>query len=183
MRQRPVLAAAVAVVVLALLAPVAYAVVTRVFLSVDPEQSEEAIEEDVRGQLQAAGIAEPVVQARKDGDRLEIGISTPDEKLSQAELDVAVRGEGDHTEEQQARKVSVEVACELTSEQMSALTRLVSGEALVALMRDGTGQSDDELAAALRALLAGAGFRDVEIAVARESIDLVVKAPPGPAAR
>ena len=172
-KRRPVLAVAIAIAFVAFLTPVAYAVVNKVFLSIDPDQSEEEIEEDVRRQLDEAGVETSSVRAEKKGDRLEIGIAAegvPDGR----DLDIEVRGpEGAHGTQ---RKMVVEAACDMTDDQTRALVTVVSSpEFLAAVEKDAP---DAEAIAAMREVLRRHGFTAAEIAVTDGEVSITITAPP-----
>jgi hypothetical protein len=178
-KRRPALAAAIALALIAVLTPVAYAVVDTVFLTVDPDQSEEQIERDVERQLEEAGFADPRVRAEKRGDRLEIGVRAEHPDGEVPDLDVAVRGAGAGGASGAQRQVRIEVRCEMSPEQIDQLTDLVSGhEFQAALEARPAGQSDAQLAAALRELLARHGFAASEVTVHGDQVAVVVTAPP-----
>ena len=178
-KRRPALAAALALIVLAVLTPVAYAVVNRIFVSVDPDQPAEQIEKDVTQQLEQAGISHPVVTAHKNDGRLEIGISTDDQRLASGDLAVKVRGDqaGDGT--QSRRRIELDTRCQLTPAQNQALIDTLSGHDLVDLLTQAApDESDADLAADVEGVLADHGFPDTEVTVNGESIHVVVEHPP-----
>lgn len=176
LKRRPALALAIALALIAVLTPVAYAVVDRVFLSIDPDQPEEKIEEDVRRQLEAAGIQPSAVTADKDGGNLAIGIEARDPAAWVPDLDIAIKGGGEGATMEQ-RQVQIAVACELSPAQVEALTDIARSDEFVAPLRDRV-TSDAELAAAMRALFAAHGFKDTEVTVAGDRVSVTVKSPP-----
>jgi hypothetical protein len=181
-KRRPALAVAIALALVAVLTPVAYAVVNKVLVTIDPDQSEEEIERDVEQQLEEAGLTDPRVHAEKDGDRLEIGIRAEHEGGPMPELDVSVLGKpGEGGADGEQSKVTIAVECELSPEQIDLLTDVVSSHEFTALVHDRpAGQTDAQLAAALRELLARHGF-EVEVTVQGDDISVTVKSPGGPA--
>lgn len=178
-KRRPALAIAIALALIAVLTPIAYAVVDKVFLTIDPNKSEEEIERDVEGQLEKAGLTDPRVTAEKDADgRLEIGIRTEHPDGEVPELDVSVLGGGAVDAETQQNRVQIGVECELTPAETEALTDLVGSPAFYSILQERSGdQTDAELAAALRAVLAKHGF-EAEVTVRGEDVSVKVTAPP-----
>jgi hypothetical protein len=178
LKRRPALAIAIALALIAVLTPVAYAVVNKVFLTIDPDQSEEEIERGVTEQLEAAGYAPESVTADKTGDSLKLGIrlQSDDPGAEGPDLDVSVGGKkGDVTGEQ--NRVRIQVECELTPAEMESLTDLVSSDRFLTPLRD-QDKSDAELAAALRAVLDEHGFKNAAVTVSGPDVAVTVSAPP-----
>lgn len=182
-KRRPALAVVLGLLLLAALTPVAYAVVNHVIISVDPDKPAADIEKDVSQQLERAGIAHPVVTAHKDKNRLEIGISSDDQRLASGNLAVDVRG-GDAACDSQTgqRRIELAVQCDLTDSQREDLIATVSGHDMTDLLTAAPGdQSDADLAAAIVQLLADHGFADANVNVQGESVHIEVTQPPGAA--
>jgi hypothetical protein len=177
-KRRPALAIAIALALIAVLTPVAYAVVNKVFLSIDPDQSEEQIEQDVKRQLDEAGVATTGVTAEKDGDKLRIGIQSDDPAAELPELDVNVRGGGKPGETLGQNRVQIEAHCELSPEQMEALTQVVSSDEFLAAVVDRHDRTDAEVAAALREVLRRHGFDHTDVSVSGQGVAVTVNAPP-----
>ncbi len=185
LKRRPALAVAIALALIAGITPVAYAVVNKVFLTIDRDKSEEEIETDVRQQLEAAGISPTEVKAEKRGDGwLKIGIRSDDDTRALAsDLDIDVRGRGGPGSpggvevglEGQMR-IEIAVECDLTPAQMQALTDLVSSDEFVDPVR--ADQSDAQVAAGMRAVLQAHGYRSAEVTVNRATAKVIVNAPP-----
>jgi hypothetical protein len=158
--RRPLIAVAIAVVALAVLAPVAYAVVNNVFLSIDLDQSEQEIENDVEEQLESAGIAAGVSAERSD-DQLMLQIHTDDEQLQaqlMGDLTVSVRGKPVGGQIQ----ISIDDLGALTGE----LTEVTISDEFMALIKSRpAGQSDANLASELDALFAARGFPEIRVTV------------------
>lgn len=178
LKRRPALAIAIAIALIAAVTPVAYAVVNKVFLTIDPDQSEEEIEDNVTEQLEAAGLAPSSVTAEKNGGSLKLGIrlhsDDPDDQGP--DLDVSVGGQkADMTQEQ--NRVQIQVECELTPAQMDKLTDLVSSDRFLTPLRD-EARSDAELAAELRAVLDEHGFASASVTVSGDDVAVTVSAPP-----
>ena len=185
LKRRPALAVAIALALIAVLTPVAYAVVNKVFLTIDADQSEEQIEQDVRQQLEAAGISPTDVTAEKrDDGRLKIGIRSDDDPRALAsDLDIDVRGGGgpggpDGVEVGLEGQMRIEIAveCDLSPAQMQALTDLVSSDEFTGPIR--ADQSDAQVAAGMRAVLEAHGYRGAEVTVSGASARVTVSAPP-----
>ncbi len=167
-KQRPVLSALIALVVLAVAAPIAYAIGSRIFVSIDPNKSAQEIEQDVQSQFQQAGVQATVHADKQDG-QIEVQIQTADPELAYA-LAVAVPG-GSAASEQTV--VRTEVACTLTDAQQAQFMAV-----LVAVAKEKPDAPQDQLQAALADGLAQAGFHDVEIHAEAGTITVKVKAPP-----
>ena len=181
LKRRPALAIAIALALIAVLTPVAYAVVNKVLLSIDPDQSEEEIEKDVTEQLEAAGISPTEVTAEKRGDgRLTVGIrSDEDPRALASDLDIDVRGEGGTGAEvalEGEMRIEIEVECDLSPAQMQALTELVSSDEFTQPVR--AGQTDAQVAAGMRAVLQAHGYRSAEVTVNGATARVTVSAPP-----
>ena len=181
LKRRPALAVAIALALIAVLTPVAYAVVNKVFLTIDRDKSEEEIEKDVRQQLEAAGISPTEVTAEKRGDGwLKVGIRSEDDPRALAsDLDIDVRGSGGPGAEvalQGQMRIEIAVECELSPAQMQALTDLVSSDEFVEPVR--ADQSDAQVAAGMRAVLEAHGYRSAEVTVTGSTARVTVTAPP-----
>ncbi|HUS66388.1 MAG TPA: hypothetical protein VMZ28_17670 [Kofleriaceae bacterium] len=174
-RRRPALAVAIAIAVVAFLTPVAYAVVNKVFLSVDPDQTEQEIEEDVKRQLDEAGMPASSVHAEKSGDRLEIGIEAEGDHADIPDFDVEVRGGAEGKTESRER-VDLGVTCELSQVQMRALVDLVSSDEFLSPLKAET--SDGDTIAALREVLRRHGFTAAEVKVTDGKVSITITAPP-----
>ena len=181
LKRRPALAVAIAIALLAVLTPVAYAVVNKVFLTIDPDQSEEQIEQNVTEQLEAAGISPTEVTAEKRGDgRLKLGIrSDEDPRALASDLDIEVRGSsatGADVALEGQMQIEISVECDLSPAQMKALTDLVSSDEFTQPVR--AGQTDAQVAAGMRAVLQAHGYRTAEVTVSGASARVTVTAPP-----
>lgn len=181
LKRRPALAVAIALALIAVLTPVAYAVVNKVFLTIDRDKSEEEIEKDVTEQLEAAGISPTEVTAEKRGDGwLKLGIRADDDPRALAsDLDIDVRGSGGGGAEvalEGQMRIEIEVECDLSPAQMQALTDLVSSDEFTQPVR--AGQTDAQVAAGMRAVLQSHGYRDAEVTVNGGSARVTVRSPP-----
>jgi hypothetical protein len=185
LKRRPALAVGIAIALIAILTPVAYAVMNKVFLSIDRDKSEEEIEEDVRQQLEAAGISPTKVEAEKRGDGwLKIGIRSDDDPRALAsDLDIDVRGTGSpgapsgvEVGLEGQMRIEIAVECELSPAQLEALTDLVGSDEFVAPVR--ADQSDAQVAAGMRAVLEKHGYRSAQVTVDGATARVTVTAPP-----
>lgn len=89
----PVLAAAVIAVVLLVLVPASYALVGRLLIMFDTDQSEETIERRVGEQLQLAGVMDPSVDVAKTDESTKVVISGGGQPLPDPEVRVSTDGE------------------------------------------------------------------------------------------
>lgn len=168
-KQRPALAALIVLAIVVMFAPVAYAIVDRLVLSVDVDKPAEEIESDLESQLEQAGIP-ATVKAEKHEDGVEISIESDDPSVG-SNLDVVVPNLPDNAVAQQLR---IEVSCTLTDAQEAKLTQALRSPAF----RGALGGPDADMAAAVRKALADAGFHDVDVAVHPNSVAITVKSPP-----
>jgi hypothetical protein len=167
MNRRPLLAGAIALVVLAVLSPVAYAVVNKYFLSIDPDQSESEIEADVAEQLAGAGLTPERVTAEKSGDqlKLEIEVDPSHGALSADDLAVSVRGK--HAPLGQWRVSFADLG-----ETSAAVIEVMKSDAVLALVKRSGEQSQADLARSIEALLVERGIRNVSASVEGSAIVL-----------
>src|SRR5262245_43411265 len=95
-KNRPALVVLAALAIITIAAPVAYAVVDRVFLAIDPEQKPSDIELSVKTQLDSVGIPATVNAHKDQVGNVRVQIQTPDQHLG-SNLDIAVPDEtADH---------------------------------------------------------------------------------------
>ncbi len=178
-KQRPALVALIVLAAVAALTPVAYAVANQIFLSIDPDLPDEEIAEDVRQQLAAAGVDGAEVRAEREQERLLLDIEAGDHSPLDLAIDIV-----DH-EDAAARAVRVrmDVRSDLGPAQRDALTRTATDPVLLRLHHERPeGQSDAEVAAAIRSFLVGRGYPDAAVDVRGDEIVLtIVSAPAAPA--
>jgi hypothetical protein len=178
--KHPALFALVILLVIGILAPVAYAIVDRLVLSVDVDQSEADIEDDLQSQLESAGIP-ATVTAKKSNNGSQVSISIePDDKEQAKQLgsDVEV-----HVPNLPANAVALqmrlEVACELTDAQDKQLEDTMNKADFLTVLSDRpAGQTDAQLADAIKKSLADHGWRDADVSVTKTSVSVTIKAPP-----
>jgi hypothetical protein len=164
-KNHPILATLITLAVLAIAAPVAYAVVDRVFISVDPDKSASEIEQDIRSQLEHANVQADVTAEKTDG-RVEVRIVSGDERMPNLDVDVPDGSLG---------QLRLQVTCELTPAQALQLQQAATSPAVIALLG---GPADPQFATKLKQALADRGFHDVDVTIAGSSISVTVKAPP-----
>jgi hypothetical protein len=180
-RRRPLLATAVALVLLAGLTGAAYAVVNKIFLSIDPDRSQEEIADAVRAQLEEAGVKGPSVDAIKHGDTLVVGIKSAD-RLSAEDLDVKV--EGKKVEACDGHDVTFRITGHIGEAQKAELVKKLTSDAFLAIARE-TGDAADEqhindrIAAAIVQCLKDCGY-DADVTVRPGEVAIDVRSSPAP---
>ena len=176
-KRRPVLATALAALVLAIAAPVAWAIGTRIFVSVDPDQSGPEIQQSVQHQLDTAGVKATVQADKTDDGQLKLRIRTSDPSLG-SNLDIAVADNVDVVGKREMR-VMVEAKQKLDEAALARLNAALDSKAV----KDAT--EVDELDAnqveeVVTDALVNAGFHSVHVDVDAHSISVHVTAPPTP---
>jgi nitrogen regulatory protein PII len=169
-KRRPLFATVVALAVLALAAPIAYAIGTRVFISIDPDQTAPEIEQNVQQQLDNAGVP-ATVTADKFGDgnvRVQIKASP----AVGSNLDVELGNLGSNAEQSQVR---LEVMAQLSDPQFDQLQTVIASDAVTNAV-DNDAPADAEKA--VTDALAAAGFHAVTVHVVDGSLTVRVTAPP-----
>jgi hypothetical protein len=179
-KSHPALAALIVLVSLGLFAPLAYAVVHRVWLTIDSDKSAPEIEDDMRQQLDNAGVnAEVHVDKSDDNNgehKLEVSVTSDDPNAPEIGVRVDGRDEEGATRRAELR---LEVKCDLSPKQHATLRATVSGSdfrKLIAERPDGV--TDADIAAKIKVQFAAAGFRDVDVTIAGDSLTITIKAPP-----
>lgn len=177
-KRRPILAALVGALVLAIAAPVAWAIGEQIFVTIDAGQSAPEIEQSITDQLAAIGV-KAHVEVDKPGDHaVRVRITSDDPAMLRDGVAVQIAGSDAAGAEQRTQqlRIAVRVDGDLDDAQKAALTRAVA---------DGRESDEDRepaaIAQAIRDGLAAAGFRDAEVNVDGDSIDVHVKAAPTPA--
>lgn len=174
-KNRPLLATLLVLALVGVASGAAYAV-DRVFLSVDPDKSAPEIEQDVKSQLESAGVEVTSVQAEKTDGRVEIRIASPDEHLGSA---LAVQGpDGVIEGVGGAGQLRLEIGCTLTDAQQK---QLVDAGASKEMMDALTCEADAAARVTrIENALAAHGFHDVTVTVTADTVTVTVKAPPTP---
>jgi hypothetical protein len=171
--KHPALAAIIILAILGITAPIAYAIVDRVWLSVDVDKSADEIQNDVNSQLEQQGISGTDVKVSKDGNQIGIDIKAGDPALG-SNLEVVVPNLPDNAEAQELR---LEVTVPLTDAQQAKLTQVVSSSAFTGLLDDDT-KTPAQVEAGIRDQLAAAGFKDVDVKVSPAKIAVTIKSAP-----
>lgn len=165
-KAHPALAALIALLVIGVTAPLAYAFVRHVLVNVDPDKPADQIEKDVTDQLHAAGV-EATVKADKPADGpLQIRIQTSDEKLGS---DLSVKIGNETVPAQQGRGIRIECHdCDAAT--TLAVSQAATVDAVINVIDD-----DAAIGPALTKALADKGFSDVTVTVAPDAITVAVK--------
>jgi hypothetical protein len=169
-KRRPLLAAALAVLVLAIAAPVAWAIGTKIFI--DPDQSPEQIQDSVQRQLNAAGMP-ATAQVDKDGDKLRVRIESTDPRVGSNLPRIEVKGQPPV----QAYQVRLEVQTKLTPDQLDRLQRAMN---IPALEDPKAADDPDAIEEAVTDALVAAGFKATDVQVADNTLTVTIKQPPAP---
>ena len=164
-KQHPALATLIILAILGIATPVAYAVVDRVFLSIDPSKSESEMEDDVLDQLEAQGRGDAVVTARKTDHEYSVTIESEDPSLGN--LDIEVPGN-----DGKLYQVHIDIPPTLPEAQQMAV-----GVAASKALQRPNNESDAEIEKAIIADLAKAGVTNATVKISGTSVSIVVKAP------
>ena len=175
-KSHPALATLIALAVLGLAAPIAYAVARDVWVSIDPDQPAPQIEQSIHDQLQQQGVNATVHADKTDG-KLRVRIESTDPSAGSDDVHVHIAG-GDPAHGER-REVRVEVHCQLDDAQRTRLQQTLASEDLQSLLEDRPAdESDDELADRLTAALAEHGFAQVHVTVQGDAVTIAIAAPP-----
>jgi len=141
--RKPIFAVLLVLAFLGLAAPIAYAVVDRVFLSIDADKSAPEIQQDVDHQLQSQGVPATVEASKSHDGIVHVKIESPEGDLS-SKLHVDT-GDG-----QKARAYRVVVDCpdEVGCAELHDAT--TNQDILNVLVNAAAGRTDEELAAAIQ---------------------------------
>jgi hypothetical protein len=167
-KTHPVLAALIALVVLGITGPLAYAFVRHVLVTVDPDKPTDQIERDVTDQLHAAGVEATVKATKPDDGALQIRIQTSDEALGS---DLSVKVGSETVPAQQSRGIRIECH-ECDEATQLAVTQAATSDAVLDHIDD-----DAAIGPAITQALADKGFTDVTVTVAADAITVAVHAP------
>jgi hypothetical protein len=158
-KRRPLFATIVALAVLALAAPVAYAIGSRVLISVDPDQTAPEIEQNIQEQLDNAGVPATVTADKTDGV-VAIKIATADPDALGSGFDIQVpNGTIDVHGSAEQSQIRLEVATKLEDAQLVQLQAVITSPAVIAAITT----DPDHAAQTIIAALAAAGFPAVQV--------------------
>jgi hypothetical protein len=169
-KRRPLLAAAIAALVIGIAAPVAYAIGTRIFII--PDQPAEQIQTSVQDQLNAAGIP-ATAQVDKAGDKLRVRIESDDPSVGSNLPRIEVEGQPPV----RAYQVRLEVKTKLTPDQLDRLQRVI---AIPALEDPKTEDDPDAVEEAVTDALVAAGFKASDVQVSDNTLTVTITQPPTP---
>ena len=172
-KRRPVLAVLASVAALALMVPTAYAVVERVFLSVDPSASSAQLASDIKQQLDNQGVATTSVTAQVQDNHVDVRIHGDDDRLVNG-LHVSTTGGGPSMT---SPTFKINVTCDLTDAQNNALTSAVT-TAASGLETGATPPTPEAVATAVHDALVANGFHSLTVAVVDGEVRVTITAPP-----
>jgi hypothetical protein len=176
-KRRPVLATALAALVLAIAAPVAWAIGTRIFVSIDPDKSGPEIQQDVQHQLDTAGVKATVQADKTDDGQLRLQIRSSDPSLG-SNLDIDVNGSVDVAGKREMR-VEVETKQKLDDAAFARLHGALDSKAVKTVV-EADDLDPEHVEEVVTDALVNAGFRSVHVDVDAHSITVHVTAPPTP---
>jgi hypothetical protein len=171
-KRRPLWAAAIAALVLAIAAPVAWAIGTKIFVSIDPDQSADQIQHSVQTQLDSAGVP-ATVEASKDGDKLKLKILSHDLGAG-SNLEISVAGSAAPVEQFAVR---LQVKAKLSPAQMEQLQAAMSSPAISNAETSGDADAIEE---AVTDTLVTAGFKAADVQVTDSTLSVTIAQPPAP---
>jgi len=149
-KNRPLLATLLVIGLVGAASGAAYAV-DRIFIHVDPDKSAPEIEQDVKAQLESAGVKADVHAEKSGTNVVKIGITSMDPSLAQ-KIGADVDGSDG------APKLRVEVHTHLDDAQMLKLQDALTTSAITTIDVADPGP-------AIKKALADAGFADVDVSV------------------
>lgn len=164
-KAHPALAALIALLVVGVTAPLAYAFVRHILVTVDPDKPTDQIQQDVTDQLKAAGVEAKVKAEKSDNGPLSITIKTTDENLG-SDLEVNVGGQTVHA----GTGRGIYIECENCDEAAQKATyNAVMADAVTDLI-DG----DAAIGPAIKKALADIGYASVDVTVTADKIAVTV---------
>lgn len=167
-KAHPALAALIALLVIGVTAPLAYAFVRHVFVTVDPDKPTDQIQQDVTDQLHAAGVEANVKAEKADDNELKLTIQTSDENLGS---DLHVNVGGNTVAAQQGRGIRIEChECDASAQTLAS--QAVTGGDVLDHIDD-----DAAIGPALDKALTDKGFTNVQVTVAPDMITVAVHPP------
>jgi len=173
-KNHPALTAVLAILALAVFAPLAYAAVTRVLLSIDTSKPAPEIEQDMRDQLNAAGVKADVFVDKSD-DKIKVGVRSTDPNAPEIGVHVTNGGPDDSSDSRHV-DMRVEVRRDLTPTEQNTLQQTLASPAVRDVVEDRPDDmTDDEAAARITAALDAAGFHGATVIVTGSSITVEIK--------
>ena len=167
-KAHPALAALIALLVIGVTAPIAYAFVRHVIITVDPDAPPAKLQEDVQRQLDTAGVPATVKVTQPDEGTVQVRIMTSDNHLGS---DLAVDyGSGSAVPAEQGRGLAIEVHGDFTDAQKQLVVDTLSTDPII----DGLDEDDATVRTAIVKALADAGFPNVEVTFAPERVTVAV---------
>jgi hypothetical protein len=159
-KRRPLFATLVAVAVLALAAPVAYAIGTRVLISIDPDQTAPEIEQNIQEQLDNAGVPATVTADKTDDGVVAVKIATTDPDALGSGFDIQVpTGTIDVRGSATQSQIRLELGTKLDGAQLQQAQAAITSPAVIAAITS----DPDHAAQTIIAALAAAGFPAVQV--------------------
>ena len=176
-KSHPALSALLAFLILGAVSGAAYAVVREVWVTVDADQSPDQIEHDVTDQLQQQGVAATVHADKEDNGNLRVLIAQTGSGSADLESGLHVEVKNRPAGEQRRRSMRFELKCTDCGIDPSALADTMSGPDMQAVLT-GEFANDDDLAAAVKKVLAAHGFANAKITVTDGDILVTVDSAP-----
>lgn len=176
-KRRPILATTLAALALVIAAPVAYAIGTKIFISVDADKPATEIEHDIQSQLEAAGMTATVHADKSDDGRLRVMIKSLPWTGSEVQIDVK-NAHGSDAGQRQLH-VEIETPQKMADAAVDRLQTVLASKAVQDLLPapDLDANKAEEI---VTDALVTAGFHSVQVDVDGDSITVHVTAPPTP---
>jgi preprotein translocase subunit SecF len=165
-KAHPALAALIALLVIGVTAPLAYAFVRHVMVTVDPDKPTGEIEKDVTDQLHAAGVEANVKATKPDDGTLSIRINSSDQALGS---NLAVKVGNETVQAQTGRGITIRChECDETAQETVAAA--MNADAVLDATDD-----DAAIGPAITKALADKGYTNVSVTLAPEMVTVDVK--------
>ncbi|MCP4448324.1 MAG: hypothetical protein GY811_23740 [Myxococcales bacterium] len=168
---RPILMAAVIALVLLVLAPVSYALVTRLLFMFDTNQTEETIQHEVREQLKSAGVVKPTVDVDKSDDSTKVVISGGGQPLP--DPDVRASTDGKPVESKVVVRIGVMPSLKLSPEEITSLQEIAKNADPKLFVRT-DGMSDEDYSGLFIDYAAKHGF-EAEVILMDTNVTILLK--------
>ncbi len=163
-KAHPALATLLVVALLGLFAPVAYAIVDRVFLSIDTSKSETELEQDLKQQLDNAGHSGASVKATKNDHEFTIAIESDNPALA-GNLDLQINGANNEP-------INLHLAL---PETLTEAQGIAVGEAASNAIQRPNNETDAQVEKQIVDELARHGMTDVTVHVQGDSLSITVR--------